>query len=278
MALIIPTVFADAVNANLEQTIRIGSVAFDATPLVPDVLIAGNEVNFPRFDRVAEVGDITKGTAIVPEVLNMTDNKAPIKNIGGSVRVYDSEAKQIKGAVMDNMVQQVSDAMRTRIDSDLAKTMDDNATKKSATASGTAITSDELMAGMALFGDDIDTDSFAGIIINSRLFPSLVAMNEFTSTEKTYASMGNGLVKNGLCGFWLGIPVIICNNNTYDTSASECKTYMVKKNALGYVFQKAINIEEEREAKLLATDIVASSLYATALVDKGGVVILRKTV
>lgn len=47
----------------------------------------------------------------------------------------------------------------------------------------------------------------------------------------------------------------------YDTSASECKTYMVKKNALGYVFQKAINIEEEREAKLLATDIVASSLY-----------------
>ena len=166
MALIIPTVFADAVNANLEQTIRIGSVAFDATPLVPDVLIAGNEVNFPRFDRVAEVGDITKGTAIVPEVLNMTDNKAPIKNIGGSVRVYDSEAKQIKGAVMDNMVQQVSDAMRTRIDSDLAKTMDDNATKKSATASGTAITSDELMAGMALFGDDIDTDSFAGIIIN----------------------------------------------------------------------------------------------------------------
>ena len=53
---------------------------------------------------------------------------------------------------------------------------------------------------------------------------------------------------------------------------------MVKKNAVGYIFQKDIAIEEEREAKLLATDIVASSLYATKVIDKDGVVILRKTI
>lgn len=278
MALIIPEVFADAVNAKLANTIRIGSVAFNATSLVPDILIAGNSVNFPTFDRIADVKDIEKGTAIVPTTLNMTDNKATVKNIGGSIRVYDSEAKQIKGAVMDNMVEQISDAMRMRIDSDLADAMDKEATKKSPTASGTEITYIELMNGMALFGDDIDTDSFAGIIINSRLYPSLVAMEQFTSTEKTYTSMQNGLVKNGLCGYWLGIPVIVCNNNTYDSSTSECKTYMVKKNALGYVFQKDIAIEIEREAKLLANDIVASSLYATKLIDKDGVVVIRKTV
>lgn len=276
--LIIPEVFADAVNAKLSTTIRIGSIAFDATALVPNILVAGNKVNFPTFDRVASVSDITKGTAMVPATLNMTGNEATIKNVGGSIRVYDSEAKQIKGAVMDNMVVQISDAMRERIDSDLAASMDADATKKSATAGAAAITSTELMSGMALFGDDIDTESFAGIVINSRLYPSLVGMTEFTSTEKTYASMGNGLVKNGLCGYWLGIPVIVCNNNTYDTTKSECKTYMAKKNALGYVFQKDIAIEEEREAKLLCTDIVASSLYATKLIDKDGVVILRKTV
>ena len=51
--LIIPEVFADAVNAKLENTIRIGSIAFDATSLVADVLVAGNKSNFPTFDRVA---------------------------------------------------------------------------------------------------------------------------------------------------------------------------------------------------------------------------------
>lgn len=278
MAILIPEVFADAVNAKLQHSIRIGAIAFDCTSLAPDVLVAGDTVHFPTFDRVAEMGTITKGTAITPDVLSMTDNEASIKRVGGAVRVYDSEAKQIKGAVYDNMVQQVSDAIRSKIDADLVTAMDTDAVKKSATASATAITSAELMAGMALFGDDIDTASFAGVVINSRLFPSLIAMDEFTSTEKTYASMGNGFVENGLCGYWLGIPIIVCDNNTYDTTASECKTYMVKKNAVGYIFQKDIAIEEEREAKLLATDIVASSLYATKVIDKDGVVILRKTI
>lgn len=278
MAILIPEVFADAVNAKLQHSIRIGSIAFDATSLAPDVLVAGDTVHFPTFDRVAEMNTITKGTAITPEVLSMTDNEATIKQVGGAVRVYDSERAQIKGAVYDNMVQQVSDAIRSKIDADLVTAMDTDAVKKSATASGTAITSDELMAGMALFGDDIDTASFAGIVINSRLFPSLIAMPEFTSTEKTYASMGNGFVKNGLCGYWLGIPVIVCDNNTYDSTTSECKTYFVKTDAVGYIYQQNIKIEEEREAKLLATDIVASSLYATKVIDKDGVVILRKTI
>ena len=278
MSIIIPEVFSNAVNAKLENTIRIGSIAFNATSLCPDILVAGNTVNFPQFDRIAEVGEVSKGVPLVPTTLTMTDNKATIKQVGGSIRVYDSEAKQIKGAVFDQMVEQISDAMRMKIDGDLVTTMDTEALKKSATANGDKITSDELMTALALYGDDLDTDSFAGIVINSRLYPSLIALPEFTSTEKTYANMGNGLVHNGLCGYWLGIPVIICNNNTWDISKSECKTYIAKKNSLGYIFQKDIAIEEEREAKLLATDIVASSLYATKLVDKDGVVIVRKTI
>ena len=187
--------------------------------------------------------------------------------------ITNNTAKDIQG-----MVQQISDAIRSKIDADLVTAMDTDAVKKSATASGTAITSDELMAGMALFGDNIESSDWAGLVINSRLFPFLIAMPEFTSTEKTYASMGNGFIKNGLVGYYLSIPVILCDNNTYDSTSAECKTYMVKKNAVGYIFQKDIAIEEEREAKLLATDIVASSLYATKVIDKDGVVILRKTI
>ena len=78
--------------------------------------------------------------------------------------------------------------------------------------------------------------------------------------------------------FRSGIPVIMCNNGTYDETAKESKTYIVKREALGYVFQRNINIEEERESKLLATDIIASSLYAVKLLDTDGAVVLRKTV
>ena len=74
------------------------------------------------------------------------------------------------------------------------------------------------------------------------------------------------------------IPVIICDNNTCDTDKKECKTYLVRKNALGVIWQKEITVEEEREGKLLATDLIASDLYAVKLMDTKGCVVLRKTI
>ena len=50
---------------------------------------------------------------------------------------------------------------------------------------------------------------------------------------------------------------------------------IVKKNALGYVYQKSATVEEEREGKLLATDLIASELYATKLVNANGVSVLN---
>lgn len=278
MALIIPSVFADAINAKLDTTLRIGRVAFDATSVIPEIRQAGDTIHFPTINRVATAGTVTKGTALTPAVIDMTDSSATIQWVGSSMRVYDSEKAQIKGRVMDNVVEQVATAMAKKIDNDLTVAMDTDAVFKQATTAATTITVSEIYQALANFGDDIDTDTFAGIIINSRLLKSFLAMDEFVSANKTYQTNGNGIVNDGVAGYFIGIPVIICNNGTYDTAKAECKTYIIKKNALGYVFQKEVSIEEEREAKLLATDIVASSLYACKLLDLKGVVIARKTI
>lgn len=278
MALIIPAVFADAINAKMDTSLRIGRVAFDATALVPEITQAGDTVHFPQINRVAVAGDVTKGTAPVPAVIDMVDATAEIKQVASSMRVFDREAAQIKGRVIDNIVEQVATAMAKRIDGDLVIAMDAEAVYKSPVAAATAITSEELQNGMSLFGDDIDTDSFSAIIINSRLLPSFLKMDEFVSTNKTFQTNSNGIIVDGVVGYYIGIPLVVCNNQTYDTVASECKTYIVKKNSIGYIFQKNINIEDEREGKLLATDIIASSLYACKLIDLKGVTICRKTV
>lgn len=278
MALIIPSVFADAINAKLDTTLRIGRVAFNATETIPELRQAGDTVHFPTINRVATATNVTKGTALSPAVIDMTDSTATIQWIGSSMRVFDSEAAQIKGKVLDNVVEQVATAMAKRIDLDLTGAMDSEAVYKQATAGANAITATELFGALANFGDDIDTDSFAGVVINSRILPSFLGMDEFVSNNKTYQTSGNGIVSDGIVGYFMGIPVIVCNNGTYDIAKAECKTYIVKKNALGYIFQREILIEEEREAKLLATDVVASSLYACKLLNLKGVVIARKTV
>lgn len=278
MALFITKVFADAINEKLGVSLKMGQLAVDATNEVADITTCGDEINFPKFERVASVGTVTKGTALVPAEVSMTENKATIKFTGGSIRVYDKDEKQIKGKTLDNMAQQLVDAMIQDLDSSLSATMDTEATKKSPTASATAITNDELLNGFSLFGDDVDTTTFAGLAINSRLLPSFLKMDEFTSTEKTYQHDGNGIIKNGLVGYWMGVPVVVTNNGTYSSTASECKTYMIKKGALGYVKQQDVTLEIEREGKLLANDIIVSDMYATKVMDADGIVIIRKTI
>lgn len=275
MAIFIPEIFADAVNEKLGTTLRFGSVAFDATSLVSDIKSAGDTMHFPKLKRTATVETVVKGTPLTPATIDMTDSTAVIKYIGSAFRVYDSELSQIKGTVLDKIIEQVSTAMAKQIDTDLAAAAD-TAVFKSATAAADKITSAELQSGIDNFGDNVDTDSFAAIVINPKLRSSFVGMDEFVNTALTYQSNGNGLVKNGVIGYYFGIPVIVTNSGTI--SNGECKTYIIKKDALGYVFQKNITLEEDRQALLLATDVVASSLYSTKLLDDSGIVVCRKTV
>lgn len=178
---------------------------------------------------------------------------------------------------MDNMAQQLADGMAKDLDDALSAVALAKATKKSPQANATSVTADEIWTALALFGDD--QENWAGMAINSRLLPSFLKMEEFTSIEKTYQTANNGIIKNGLVGYFMGmIPVYLTNNGTWDSSANETITYICKKQSLGFVNQRDVTVEVEREAKLFANDIVTNRLYAVNVLDADGIVILRKTV
>ena len=107
MALFITKVFADAINEKLGVSLKMGQLAVDVTNEVADITTCGDEINFPKFERVASVGTVTKGTALVPASVSMTENKATIKQTGGSIRVYDKDEKQIKGSTLDKICRKI---------------------------------------------------------------------------------------------------------------------------------------------------------------------------
>lgn len=280
MAIVVPQIFAEAANSAMDHAIRIGRVAFDATELVPDITTCGDEVHFPMVDRIGDAEVMNKGDELTPSELSMTDNKAKIKQVGKAVRIYDKDSVQVKGRVVDLMANQMGEAMANSVDADLVVEMDSAAAFKSTTAEATKITHDEVEAGFDNFGDNVSANSFAGIIINSRLRSSFMAMPEFVKSDYTFAKEGNGVVDDdGVVGYYNGvIPVIVCNNNTYDTEKAECKTYIVKKNALGIITQKEASVEEQRESLKKATLLSADKLYAVKLLNTKGCAILRKTI
>ncbi len=278
MSLVIPEIFADAINEKLRLNLKVGSVAVDATDMVSEIRQSGDTVHFPVISRISDAEELTDNVEMVPERVSMEDNSAVIKEFGKSLRVLDKEEIQVKGGLMDKIVVQLAEVMAKKVDASLIDSIDAEAVYKVATANAETLTIAEMNAAIAKFGDQIDSDTFACWVINSRIVPGLMDLDAFVSTSKTFATDGSGVVKNGVVGYLYNVPVMVSDNNTYDTATSECKTYLIKKEAVGYVFQKDIGIEEERKAKLRATDIVTTSLYATKLLDAKGVVILRKTI
>lgn len=277
MSLVIGSVYADAVNSKLGTALKMKDIATDYTDMVSDILVYGNEVHFPTFNRLSDAEEVTKGTALVPEEVGMTDSVAKVKMTGKSVRVYDKDKAQIKGAVVDAMANQTAEVMAKKIDSDLISEMVENAVYKTALPGDLSVTA--IDSAFDVFGDQIQNSSFSGIIAHGKFRSAIMRMDEFTKIDKSYAVSGNGIVDDNNCiGFWNGTIPVYLSDQMWDATNSEPIMAVVKTGAIGYIMQKETTVEEEREAKLLATDLVASNLYAVKLLDPKGVSILKKTI
>lgn len=276
MALIIPEVFANAINERMGVKLRVGKLATDCTNMVDAIETYGDTVHFPTIDRIADAAVVTKGTPLTPNTVSMTDATATIKQVANSTRIFDKENVQVKDELKNKLAKQLADSMAKAVDSDFVKEMLDNATYVDDTV--TTLTEGAVDAAFDVFGDDVDNDTFAGIVISSNLRKAFMGMDAFISSTKTNAVYGNGVVIDGCIGYWNGtIPVYVTNNGTKITSNGVNKDVLavIKKDALGIIWQKQPTVEEQRPSLLLATDIIASEMYATKLMRADGVSILK---
>lgn len=278
MAFIKPEVYAPIVSEKLKERMVIANLAVDLGLLSGSV---GETVNFPVFKRIGEAKDFTKGEGIEEQELEQEQSSATIKQIvAPGVVVYDSENLTAIGNQVEEGAKQQADSIARKIDKDCVAECE-KTTLKVATTEGNSITADELNSGFVLFGDEQDTSDFAGIVINSLLSSSFYKMPEFTKADLTYNGVnGNGIVKGGVIGNFRGVPVIMSDHCTLDTTKAECKTFIIKKGALGKMFKsdKRCDVEIERQAKYKRTAAYTDSIYALKLLDSEGVVLLRKTI
>lgn len=280
MALIIPEVYASLTREKFEGKVKVANLATNLGYLSNTTV--GDTVTFPKFKTLSDVEEMVKGTALVPDSLEQTSSQATIKQFGKATRIFDMDNITAFGNQVQEAATQHGILFARNLDLGLIEEALTSPLVEG-TANANAITATEIMKGLNLFGDERDTDDFAGIVVNSLLADSFYSMNEFVSREKTYTTDGNGVVRNGVIGYFLNIPVYLADHSkgeigTYNSVTGGCQTFIIKKNSLAYMTKRDINIELEREAKLKATDVVADFIYATKLVNDNGVVVLKQTV
>lgn len=278
MAIIVPEIYSQMLTEKVKGNIKISALATDLGEL-DQFATEGDSITFPQFSALSDAELLVRGASISTEELKQTSTKKNVKHYGKGVTILDIDALTGKGNFLENAVSQQARIFSRALDNEMVTDIDTNAILKKSVASASALTEVELQASLQLFGDDQDNSTFAGIVINSLLLPSFYAMDGFVSSTKTYSKEGNGEIVNGIVGHYRGsIPVILSDVNTYDTVSNECKTYIVKKGSLGRKDKRGVLVEVERDASKKCNNVFADEMFAVGLIQKDGVVIVRKTI
>lgn len=275
MSLIVPEIYSGLVRERFIGKVKVANLASNLGILKNTNV--GETVTFPKFKTISDAKEVVKGTQSEISFLEQTSSQATIKMIDKIIRVFDLDDMTALGNSIEEAATQQAIVFARKLDTDLV-TEALTSPLKSATAAAKAITATELNTAINRFADEQDTEEMSGIVVNSLLVDSFYSMNEFVDKNKTYNTDGNGIVRNGLIGYFRNIPIFLADHGTYDSTKNECITLVIKKNALAFMEKRAIDIVEEREEKLHCSDIVGNYIYATKLINDAGLVVVRKTI
>lgn len=279
MALFIKDVAAPYLLKEIDKRLVISKAATDISKNVPDLAWNGSSITFPVYSRVAVADNVAAKGSVTPTEIDGSSTTAPINHVAASVKYHKDTLRQSGGAVLQQMaLNDLSGAMALKLDADVMAAAISGALLKTACAGADALTGDELEKGFALFGDKQNANEFAGIYINSKVFPSILKLDGFNAAGLTYTTDGSGIVQGQCTGFYRGVPVYLTDNGNYDSTAKESKTLIIKKGALAVARKNAVEFSEDYNNMTFYTTVTADTYAACKLADDSKVVLIAKTI
>ena len=242
----------------------------------------GGTVVFPQWSKLSAAEDMTAFTSetdrLEAQKLAQTSTNAEVKQYGKAIYVRDLEDMKALGDQVNEAAFQTGHVISRAVDKDLFDSALANVNDVIKTTGG-KITDAQLMAALNEFGDEQDVESIAGIVINSALIPSFVESPLFIDATTTTAAgfIGNGIVTNGLLGFYRGIPTYLSNKETERTPGTY-QSLIIKKGALGYMEKRALDVEEDRQPMSGGSNIVTNLVFANHIVRNADVVTIETTI
>ena len=260
MALIVPKLYADLVRETYETKAIMRSLSTDVGIL--DIHQVGQTIIFPRFKLIGDAEDMTNFTmttgSLTAEALAQDSSEAIVKQKGKAVYVRDFDNLTALG----NHIQEAAIQTGTTLARDVDLSLLTDVINGGVIVPGSSVSVDaDMLSLFDIFGDDQDADSFIGFVVHSRYISTIMESRLFIDATTTTAFNGSGIVRNGLLGFYRGIPVYVADRmNDVNPTVN---VILLKKGAVGYMEKRAIIVEEERVPLRGGSNIVSNIMYAT---------------
>ncbi|MFF7234406.1 phage head protein [Streptomyces sioyaensis] len=270
--LIVPEVWADMSQARFTGAVRVmGSGAV----MTDDTLVGqpGDTINFPKWDTLGELDDLTEGTAMSTTVMGQRSSSATIREAGKAVEITDKALLTGLGDPRDEAQRQFGILAARKVDAALIAQAQADETAQGGgtpysltTAAGkTKFTwADAMVPALAKFGDEWDPAEFAGIFLNSAQHAEAALDPQFIDASKLGADT---VVRTGQIGAIAGLPVFITNR------VAAGKFLLLKNNSLGALYKRRPIVETDRDILKRTTVITTNVHFAVKRLDDKGVLI-----
>ncbi|MGW3057690.1 phage major capsid protein [Streptomyces goshikiensis] len=271
--LIIPEVWADLAQAKFLGAVRVlgsGAVLTDNT-LVGQ---PGDTIDFPTWDAIGDLDDLTEGTAMTTTVMGQRASKATIREAGKAVEITDKALLTGLGDPRAEAQRQFGILAARKVDAALIAQAQADETAQGGgtpltftTAAGKKVFTwaDAVVPALAKFGDEWDPSEFAGLFLNSAQHAEAALDPQFIDASKLGGA--DTVVRTGQIGSIAGLPIFITNR------IAAGKFMVLKRNALGALYKRAPIVETDRDILKRTTVITTNVHFATKRLDDKGVCI-----
>lgn len=280
-----PKLYAPEVWEDMAQAEFTGRVVVANAALSNDTLVGnpGDTIDFPRWDALSDLDDLTEGVAMTPEAMTQSASKATIKEAGKAVEITDKAMLTGLGDPQGEAIRQFGLLAARKVDADLiaaaTATVTDGITRPDGTVVGnsaplahtlaagqTALTWDHIVDAVAKFGDDFELDDVYGMFVRSDAIAAVHKDDQFINAAQTQA--GNDIVRRGFLGQIGGMSIFVTDRLPARTSL------IVKRNSLGVMWKRRPIVEQDRDI-LKRTNVVTTNLhYAVKRLNDKGVLVL----
>jgi len=265
---LLPTIVQEALFVANERSIMRG--------LVKNYTLApaqGKTIQVPIYP-VQTAATLTEGddfsnTAVSTDVASFT-----IGQVGLMTMVTDMALNASASNVVADLGQLFGNAIAKKIDQDLMAQFA-NFTTNVIGSSSTTITAALLMQGLTkLKNAGVPTDGIACVLhpsIAYDLKSALTSQGAVAFTGGAYGDVANEAMRMGYVGNLFGMQVFESANAPLITNglAGDYQGAIFHRDALGFGLMRDIQIETQRRARGLGTDVVASAMYGTGVVYEG---------
>jgi N4-gp56 family major capsid protein len=270
--LIVPEVWGDQVQAKF-----LGNTVFAGLSVTDNRLegVPGDTAHFPKWTRLGDAAEVDETDSLVPEKMGTDDDTAKIKEVGKAVEITDKAILTGLGDPMGEARRQLGVLIARKVDTDLKVAGETSSHVVDHSGDG-PLSWDYFVDAIELLGDAWDSADMAGVVIHSKQHATLLRDKNFISADKYPAGSP---IARGEVGTIGGVRVFVSDRITQGTAGSDdtttYKAQLVRRNALGLLYKRRPQVENDRDILNRSNVITTNVHYATKLLDDKGIVVLQ---